>query len=175
MALILLFAGLFEAKAQDSSNVAVQNARWEHETALAKTAFLRNLQNSLMTEPEKVFAADTFCINYLFRLKMKETNDCSSCISQNIYSSIEKYTALLSTYNDLLMGKLSPNDKIVFRAEQASWNDYFEKHKKLAATLSKDEYTGGGEIHVNLVANEIINTIRQRLENISHFYFCQIN
>jgi uncharacterized protein YecT (DUF1311 family) len=107
------------------------------EKDITSTAFLKQITID--------FTVDTFKIERLIMAKQKI--DPSNASIYNSYLSAEsEYKKLVDNYYQLLLSKLNDTDKAILQQSQNSWMQHYNSELNLNNTVSKDEYTGGGNM-----------------------------
>jgi uncharacterized protein YecT (DUF1311 family) len=114
------------------------------------------------------FQIDTFLIE---RLQAKiESIDCSTAGStQSLYDMEIGYDKLLNKYYEMLLKKLNDQDKELLRKSQRNWILYRDSDREFNKEVAKDEYTGGGSMHLPFVAYHYADITKKRVFEL--FYY----
>jgi uncharacterized protein YecT (DUF1311 family) len=78
------------------------------------------------------------------------------------YEAAKAYDSLLNKYYKKLLSKLKPVDKTTLTQAQKAWIAFRDTEEKLIATVSKDEYSGGGTVQQLIDTSQYLELIKQR-------------
>jgi uncharacterized protein YecT (DUF1311 family) len=89
-------------------------------------------------------------------------------VLEAVYAAEKEYDKLLNKYYQILLNKMKDIDREVLRETQRNWIQFRDSEKSLAATLTKDHYTGGGSMYKITLAFEILTITKRRVNEIYH-------
>ena len=111
------------------------------------------------------FKIDTLRIEKLFSKKLEIDYSTAGMVNASYEAEIE-YDKLLNKYYQILIKKLDPVDKEIFRKSQKNWIAFRDSERKFNSAISKDEYSGGGTMQRIIVASGYLEITKKRLFEI---------
>ncbi|MGE5478950.1 MAG: lysozyme inhibitor LprI family protein [Chloroflexota bacterium] len=120
------------------------------------------------------FAIDTARIES-FLSKRLDADYTDYGMIQAINDAYADYDKLLNKYYQKLTKKLSAGDKNTLKDAQSAWIKFRDNEIKLAQTLAKEEYSGGGTIQNLNLASLNMQITKQRVAQIYEHFVGLIN
>lgn len=121
-----------------------------------------------LSELEKEFAVDTFKIEYIAEKKM-DIDYSTAGMNKAEYERAEMYDKLLNKYYQKLLKALKLEDKQALIAAQKAWITFRDAEKNLIATMSKEQYSGGGTIQSNIRAVSYSQLVTDRVFDMFNY------
>ena len=91
-------------------------------------------------------------------------------MSDATYKIATLYDSLLNKYYKKLSGVLKGDDKKDLTQAQKSWITFRDNETKLVATISKDQYSGGGTMQRLTESSEYLTLIKNRVITLFEHY-----
>lgn len=122
-----------------------------------------------MSKAEIEYSVDTFKLQ---QIALKEVDiDYSTPGINNATNEVTAgYDKLMNKYYKLLLQLLDADDKKVLINAQRVWLQFRESEMKLVNVLSKDQYSGGGTVQLNIVVNDYSNLVIKRTDQLFNYY-----
>ncbi len=111
------------------------------------------------------FTCDTFMIEQRQRFQLEIDYSTRGMIA-SAYEAQRNYDSLLNHYYELLMAKLSENDREILELSQQNWLKFRDTELTLNRSLTEEKYTGGGTIQAVIAASRALELTRNRLIDI---------
>lgn len=132
-----------------------------------------NLRKSLLADgisvEEADFISDTFRIHRLAAKRM-EIDYSTVGMLEAINTVTEQYDLLLNKYYNLLISKLSAEDKKYLINAQKAWLKYRDAEAELIRILRNEEYSGGGTMQLLISADLYCKIVQERTLKIFDYY-----
>ena len=118
---------------------------------------------------ELEFSIDTFKLEHIASKRMEI--DYSTMGMNNAVDALTTgYDKLMNKYYNKLLNLLSTEDKKVLVSAQRAWLSFRDAETKLIATMTKEEYSGGGTIQSNLANSAYNDLVVKRTVQIFNHY-----
>ena len=122
-----------------------------------------------MTAGEVEFSIDTFRIEQLLSKRMDIDYSTAGMVN-TVNDMAASYDKLLNKYYNKLLKALLPEDQKVLVAAQKAWIGYRDAEDKLIVTMTRDEYSGGGTIQLNIMAGSFADLVVKRTIELFNYY-----
>lgn len=173
----LRFALLFFFVATITKTFAQPPKEVDEKTLIKLKAELKvesdNLRKSLLADgiskEEADFISDTFRIHRL-AAKHMEIDYSTVGMLEAMNMVTEEYDVLLNRYYNLLLSKLSAEDKKHLITAQKAWLKYRDAEAELIRILRNEEYSGGGTIQLLISADLYSKLVQERTFKIFDYY-----
>lgn len=136
------------------------NSIEKEENKLRKFLFDKKYSHLLME-----FSIDTFRIHKLAEKEI-DIDYSTSGMNESMSRMIDSYDKLLNKYYQRLMKKLKNEDQKILVNAQKAWLAYRDAESKLIATMSDEQYSGGGTIQSNIRHSRYLDLIMQRTNEV---------
>ena len=160
--LLLLSVTLANAQSEITNAKRIEiKAQVEKETNKLKDS-LTKTNNGSDIPLDIEFKTDVYRVEKLADKKVG-IDDSTSGMTTAIVELNNDYDKLLNKYYAILMKKLQPKDQEKLKIAQRNWVKFRDSEIQLIATVSKNEYSGGGTIQSNIMAGRISDLTKNRL------------
>lgn len=127
--------------------------------------FQRKLKASNESSLDMEFSIDTFKVERYEELYLSYDYSTSGMVTAS-YIATHQYDSLLNKYYKKLLSLLKPNDKQALIQAQKAWITFRDSESKLIATVSQEEYSGGGTVQLLIDSSSYLNLIKNRVLEI---------
>lgn len=115
------------------------------------------------------FSVDTFKVERI-AARCMEIDYSTMGMVESVNRLAASYDIILNKYYKKLLNSLKGDDKKVLIEAQRAWISYRDAEAKLIGTLTKEVYSGGGTIQVNIAAGAYSAIISKRANEIFNYY-----
>lgn len=115
-----------------------------------------------------MFQKDTFIVETIYARQL--TYDGSTMgLNQSSIACEKEYELLLNKYYQLLLAKLSKEDRKILIADQKAWLKFREQDRKLNTLIIKEKYSGGGTIQLLIHSSQYMYITKSRVNELVQY------
>lgn len=167
---LFIFPGLYASGQHDPVEITpsvLQKIAREVEKEVP--LFEKKIRKQGLTEIVIEFSIDTFRIERCLEKRM-ELDYTTYGMNEAVREMEAGYDKLLNNYYNKLLKSLNDRDKKILLKAQKAWLAYRDSETDLIATMTKEEYSGGGSIQSNIATGSKADLTVKRALAIFDYY-----
>ncbi len=115
-----------------------------------------------------MFQKDTFIVETIYARQLAYDGSTMG-LNQSSIACEKEYEILLNKYYQLLLAKLSKEDRKVLIADQKAWLKFREQDRKLNTLIIKEKYSGGGTIQLLIHSSQYLYITKSRVNELVQY------